>query len=138
MHELSVCQSIITQVETIALERCAETVDSITLQIGPLSGVEIPLLESAFSIASAGTVAENAALNIEAMPVRVKCKACKKESNVSMNKLICKHCGDWQTELISGDEMILRQIELTCNSSQPSAAAVEMRPKDEMRSTSHV
>ena len=112
MHELAVCQDIIAQVEAIALQHQANAVDSIALQIGPLSGVEIPLLKSAFSIACAGTVAEKATLNIEAIPIRVKCKACNTESTVSPNKLICKQCGHWQTELISGDEMLLRELEL--------------------------
>ena len=112
MHELAVCQDIISQVEAIALSHHAYSVEVINLQIGPLSGVEIPLLESAFSIARAGTVAENALLNIEAIPIRVKCNACNTESEVTQNKLLCKQCGNWQTQLISGDEMLLRQIEL--------------------------
>ena len=112
MHELAVCQDIISQVESIALTHHALSVEVINLQIGPLSGVEIPLLESAFSIARAGTVAEHALLKIEAIPVRVKCNSCNTESEVSLNKLICKQCGNWQTQLISGDEMLLREIEL--------------------------
>ena len=112
MHELAVCQDIISQVEAIALSHHAQSVEVINLQIGPLSGVEIPLLESAFSIARAGTVAENALLNIEALPIRVKCNICNTESEVTQNKLLCKQCGNWQTQLISGDEMLLRQIEL--------------------------
>lgn len=112
MHELTVCQDIISQVESIALTHNAISVEVINLQIGPLSGVEIPLLESAFSIARAGTVAENALLNIEAIPIRVKCKSCNTESEVPQSRLVCKQCGNWQTQLISGDEMLLRQIEL--------------------------
>lgn len=112
MHELAVCQDIISQVESIALSHQALSVEVINLQIGPLSGVEINLLESAFSIARAGTLAEHARLSIEAIPIRVKCNHCQAESEVSPNKLVCKKCGHWQTRLISGDEMLLRQIEL--------------------------
>ncbi len=112
MHELAVCQDIITQVEAIALNNNAVSVVVINLQIGPLSGVEIPLLTAAFSIARSGTVADQAELKIEALPIRVKCNDCHTESTVSQNKLICKQCGNWQTQLISGDEMLLRQVEL--------------------------
>jgi len=105
MHELAICQDIISQVESIASTHHASSVEVINLQIGPLSGVEIPLLESAFSIARAGTIAHNAQLNIEAIPIRVKCKRCNTESEVKSNKLVCKQCGNWQTQLISGDEM---------------------------------
>ena len=112
MHELAICQSLMDQVENIALERNATSVTLIVIAIGPLSGVEAPLLKNAYPIASVGTVAENAELVIEQLPVRVRCTKCGSESETTPNKLICKQCGDWQTELISGDEMMLLKVEL--------------------------
>lgn len=112
MHELAVCQSMIEQVENIALERRAHSVSSISIGIGPLSGVEAQLLKNAYPIASAGTIAENAKLIIEQLPVRIKCNTCGYESDVLPNKLTCKQCGNWQTTLISGDEMMLMSVEL--------------------------
>jgi hydrogenase nickel incorporation protein HypA/HybF len=112
MHELSVCQDVIAQVEGIARQHGARAVSAIELQIGPLSGVEIPLLEQAFTIARAGTVADAAELRIEALPVRVHCNRCGQESDASISRLVCGHCGDWQTRLVSGDEMLLARVEL--------------------------
>jgi len=85
---------------------------SIRLQIGPLSGAEAPLIESAYPIAAAGTVAEEAILEIETMPIRVHCNRCDEESIAKANRLICGNCGDFHTELISGDEMLLASLEL--------------------------
>ncbi|MCW8959436.1 MAG: hydrogenase maturation nickel metallochaperone HypA, partial [Gammaproteobacteria bacterium] len=51
MHELSLCRGLLQQVSELAREHRAQTVSRITLRIGPLAGVEIPLLESAFAIA---------------------------------------------------------------------------------------
>ena len=112
MHELAICQSLMEQVESIALERNAQCVTSIVIGMGPLSGVEAQLLKNAYPIASAGTIAEEAELIIEALPVRVKCSQCGGESDALPNKLICKQCGDWRTTLISGDELLLMSIEL--------------------------
>ncbi len=112
MHELAICQSLMDQVETIAYERNAKSVTSIVVAMGPLSGVEAQLLKNAYPIASAGTVAENAELVIEYLPVRVKCTQCGSESEALPNKLICKQCGDWRTTLVSGDEMMLMSVEL--------------------------
>ena len=112
MHELAVCQDIIAQVEQLATEHKARAIHSISLEIGPLSGVEAALLEAAFPIASAGTVAEQAQLEITAMVITVKCNECHKQSEASANKLICEHCGSWQTRLVSGDEMLLKRIEM--------------------------
>lgn len=112
MHELAICQSLMDQVETIATERNALCVTSILIGMGPLSGVEEQLLKNAYPIASAGTVAEDAELVIESLPVRVKCTHCGSESAASANKLNCQQCGDWRTTLVSGDELMLMSVEL--------------------------
>ena len=112
MHELAICQSLMDQVESIALERNAQSVTSIVIAMGPLSGVEAQLLKNAYPIASSGTVAEDAELIIEHLPVRVKCTQCGSESDALPNKLLCKQCGDWRTTLVSGDEMMLMSVEL--------------------------
>ena len=112
MHELAICRSIIDQVTAIAVEHNAQQVDRIYLKIGPLSGVEPDLLRSAFPIASARSVASKAVLEIDSSPVRVRCKSCNAESEVAINKMICSRCGDWQTQVISGDELLLERVEL--------------------------
>ena len=112
MHELAICQSLMDQVESIALERNVQNVTSIVVGMGPLSGVEAQLLKNAYSVASAGTVAEDAELIIENLPVRVKCNQCGSESEVMPNKLTCNKCGNWRTTLISGDELLLMRVEM--------------------------
>lgn len=112
MHELSICQSLMAQLENLALENNARAVTSVVIAMGPLSGVEAQLLKNAYPIASAGTVAENAELIIKTLPIRVKCNQCGCESDATANKLICKQCGDWRTTLLSGDELMLMSVEL--------------------------
>ncbi len=70
MHELAVCQALIEQVEAIAAQRLAQRVDSVCVSIGPLSGVEPRLLEQAFPVASAGTIADGATLVLDCLPVQ--------------------------------------------------------------------
>ena len=112
MHELAICQSLMDQVESIAAERNARSVTSIVIGMGPLSGVEARLLKNAYPVASAGTIAEDAELIIEYLPIRVKCSQCDSESDALPNKLVCKQCGDWRTTLVSGDELLLMSVEL--------------------------
>ncbi|MCW8888301.1 MAG: hydrogenase maturation nickel metallochaperone HypA [Gammaproteobacteria bacterium] len=115
MHELSICQALIEQVEQIAIEHSAVRVTDIYLTIGPLSGVEPHLVEQAFPIAAAGTVAEKANLAIDKSPVKVYCESCGTETIVAANRLLCGECGTWQTQLRGGDEMILQRVELESN-----------------------
>lgn len=112
MHELSVCQSILSQIESIAEQHRARAVSVVHVQIGPLSGVEAPLLRNAWTIARSGTIAAQATLEIEEMPITIRCSQCGKESEASTNRMVCSHCGEWRTQLISGNEMLLRSVEL--------------------------
>lgn len=113
MHELSICQALIDQVEQIAREQGAQRVEHIRLRIGPLAGVETALLQQAYPLAAAGTCAESACLEIEAAPVRVRCLACGNENEAAPNRLLCAACGSYRTRLISGDELLLVNLELT-------------------------
>ena len=84
----------------------------IVVAIGPLSGVEAPLLERAFTVARAGTIAHFARLEMEISPVAVWCERCNTETLAAANRLLCGNCGDWKVQLKSGDELILKSVEL--------------------------
>ncbi len=112
MHELAVCQDLIEQVERIAASRSANRVTLIKIKAGPLSGIEPALLQQAFSIARAGTVAEDANLEIDTETIEVRCKTCRRQSEATSNRLLCDHCGDWQVEVIRGHELMLMSLEL--------------------------
>jgi hydrogenase nickel incorporation protein HypA/HybF len=113
MHELSVCLSLLQQLEKIAAERNASAVEKIYLQVGPLSGIEPALLRNAYPMAAAGTIAEGAELIIEACDIVVSCTECGAESPAKPNRLLCGVCGDFRTRIVSGEEMILQRMEMT-------------------------
>ena len=133
MHELSICQALIEQVETVAREQHASQVLLIRLGIGPLSGVEPQLLDQAFYIARAGSIAADAELQVTSLPVRVSCTTCGAVSEVSPARLVCTACGDWQTTLLSGDELQLTQVELT---RKPEAATAP--PAEQQAASDHL
>ena len=59
------------------------------------------------------TTFESAELVIEPAPVRVRCNDCGAETEAAPNRLLCGDCGGWKTRLISGDELLLANLELT-------------------------
>ena len=122
MHELAVCQALMDQVDNVARDQSAARVVSIHLGIGPLSGVEAALLSQAFPIASAGSLAADAELVITPLPVVVQCQECGCRSEVQPTRLLCTHCGAWQTTLVSGDEMLLERIEVIRENNKPVQA----------------
>jgi hydrogenase nickel incorporation protein HypA/HybF len=113
MHELSICLSLLDQVGEIARQQGASRVERIHLRVGPLAGLEPALLQSAWPLAAAGTIAEAAALVIESSPIRVCCVDCGTESTATPNRLLCGSCGGFHTRLVSGDELLLARLELS-------------------------
>lgn len=112
MHELAICQGLLSQVHKVAAENRARSVELIRLRVGGLSGVEPPLLERAFEIARAGTIASEAVLEIEEGPVVVKCRECGASSAVPVNRLVCQYCGEWRVSVIEGEELLLLSVEI--------------------------
>lgn len=111
MHEFSICRAFVTKVEEIARQRAARATQ-VRVAIGPLSGVEPKLVRQAYPLVCAGTLVEGARLVIEETVLRVRCRQCNAESAAEPNRLLCGACGDGRTEVVSGDEMMLLQVEL--------------------------
>lgn len=112
MHELSVCQALVRELDALARREHALRITRVVVRIGPLSGVEPQLLRQAYPLACAGTVADGAELILEDLPVRVQCESCGAESEAAVNRLVCGVCGDYRTRLLSGDEMLLAHVEI--------------------------
>jgi hydrogenase nickel incorporation protein HypA/HybF len=112
MHELSICQALLDEVAQLAREREAQRVLSVTVRIGPLSGVEPGLLESAYPMASAGTLAAGSKLIIERSALRVRCRECGTECEVESTRVLCTQCGHWRVQVLSGEELLLVRVEL--------------------------
>ena len=118
MHELSICQALIGEVEAVARAHAARSISDIYVDVGPLSGVEIPLMRNAFPIAAAGSLAAGATLHFRETPLRVSCRHCGTESRAEINRLVCARCGGWRTRLVSGDELLLQRVELRTRSEE--------------------
>jgi hydrogenase nickel incorporation protein HypA/HybF len=121
MHELSICQSLLSEVERLAAANDATDVSKVVVAVGSLSGVEAPLLARAFDVARIGTIAKHAMFEVETVPAVVWCKTCAIETPVTANTLLCRRCGSWRVELRSGAELLLTRVELTTDASTGAA-----------------
>jgi hydrogenase nickel incorporation protein HypA/HybF len=123
MHELAICQALLSEVRRAAGADAGPVV-RIVIRVGALAGVEPRLLERAFDIARGGTIAATAELAIETIPVRVECRQCHGISEVAPNRLICSHCGAWSTRLVGGDELVLQRLEFSAAAARDPAPRV--------------
>ena len=110
MHEWSIVQTLLSEVERHAQARGARAVHRLHLRVGALSGVEIGLLETAWETFRERTCCEGAALEIERVPARWSCPRCRVEL-ASGALLRCGRCGA-SAQLESGDEIVLARIEM--------------------------
>lgn len=110
MHEFSVVQALLQRVETEARARAAVAVNTISVRLGELSGVNEELLASAFQMCREGTLCGGATLELERVPVRWECRACARPLEQG-EVLRCPDC-DEPVRLAAGDELILQQIEM--------------------------
>lgn len=112
MHEMAIVQSVLDIAFTEAEKHSARKISKIKLRIGELSGVVRDSLEFAFEVLRQGTLAEDAALEIEAVPLRVVCRSCGSAETVTGDlTLICRSCGD-ALAIVSGREMKVEYIDL--------------------------
>ena len=112
MDEFAVGRALVEQGERVARDNAARRILSITVSVGPLSGIEASLLEHAYPLAAAGTVAEEARLVVMTVPVRVRCRSCRAETEAASNRLLCGSCNDWHVDVIAGEEMLLQRVEI--------------------------
>ena len=112
MHELAIAQALVEQVDAVIEQHQASSATSIRVRIGPLAGVVPELLATAFPMAAAGSRMEHAELEFTHAPIRVHCQTCGAETEAALNRLICSACGDWHTQVVSGDELLLEGVEL--------------------------
>jgi hydrogenase nickel incorporation protein HypA/HybF len=117
MHELAICQALLEQVRAISTAHADADVSHITLSVGPLSGVIPELLERAYYVARAGGPAAHAELDIESTAVRVRCRSCGAESQATPARLVCAACSDYHTDLLEGDQLVLKRVELQARNS---------------------
>ena len=110
MHEWSIVETLLREVEQQAQMHGATRVHRLHLRVGALSGVEIPLLEHAYAVFREKSCCADAALEVEAVPARWDCPRCPGEPPGGP-ALRCARCGG-PLRLASGDEIVLARIEL--------------------------
>jgi hydrogenase nickel incorporation protein HypA/HybF len=115
MHEFGLCQSIIEVVERRAAGR---PVTEVRLRIGALHRVQQEAMSQAFSLAAAGTVAQNAGVRVVTMPVRMRCEACHAKPEADEPMPACPNCGGTSLAITGGDELLLESIRFSAGVSE--------------------
>jgi hydrogenase nickel incorporation protein HypA/HybF len=109
VHEFGLCEAIMEAVERRASGR---RVSRVTVRIGTMHRVVEPAFDQAFSLVSAGTVAEDAALDLVVLPVRTRCRTCGADATSEDPLALCPRCESSDVTVEGGDELVLESIEI--------------------------
>ena len=112
MHEASIALSILEKANEIAEEHGSKRINSITIVLGGLSGIDSESLLFSFDAIKIDSLAEMAVLKIIEIPIKINCYDCEKIVTLEDRFLMCPECGSLNIEVISGREMLIKEIEV--------------------------
>ncbi|KTD13696.1 hydrogenase nickel incorporation protein HypA [Legionella gratiana] len=110
MHELWLCQSILEIIKKNAIKKECTLVKKVILEIGQLAAVEKDTLIFSFNIASKGTIAENAVLEIIDISAEAFCESCKKVVPLRQYYEGCLACGSHSLKILQGEELRVQSM----------------------------
>jgi hydrogenase nickel incorporation protein HypA/HybF len=113
MHELSIAMGIVKIAEKEAKTAHAKVIESIELEIGTLSGIEIDSLKFAWPMAVNGTLLEKAEMKINIVHGIAKCVDCDHEFKIKNLFDPCPKCNSFLKIILQGKELRVKALEVS-------------------------
>jgi len=110
VHEYGIASSLLRMAEAHVRKHDAARVVRLEVRIGELSGVEVPLLETAWSLVRERSVCAGVDLDVRRVPARWACPRCEAPLPPGA-RLSCPACGV-PAKLTAGGELFLDRIEM--------------------------
>ncbi len=112
MHEMSLAENIMQIIEEKALEQKFNRVRTVSLEIGQLACVEQESLRFYFDVVKQGGIAQQAKLEIIEIAGQARCNQCDCNVSVAEHYAACPHCGNYALQVIQGDGMQIKELEV--------------------------
>lgn len=112
MHELSIAVALV-EMATGKLETLgAVRVEALHVRLGPLSGVVKDALMFSFELAAEGTPIAGARLEVQEVPLVVRCPQCGDQEIPSPQSFRCPLCDTPTPTIVQGRELELTALEV--------------------------
>jgi hydrogenase nickel incorporation protein HypA/HybF len=108
---MSLMERLFEILEEIIKSRRIIKINSVTVSIGEMRQVMPESFQLAFDAFQKGTAAEYADLIMEFVPVKIRCDECREKSFIQDNIYLCPLCGAVNTEVIEGNEILIKSID---------------------------
>ncbi len=108
MHELAIAEEVVA---LVAARTNGARVTRVVLEIGRLCAVLPDAMRFCFDLATEGTAAEGARLEILESPGRGRCRACGADVVLERPFARCR-CGGSDLEWLAGEELRIKEVTL--------------------------
>ena len=113
MHELGVVFHVIDTVKALAVENGAAHINSVTLEVGTVSGVIPDYLTDCWNWAvTKQELMTGCTLKIEPIEAVTHCDGCGRDYDTLAHGKTCPHCGSGETWLRKGNEFSIKEMEV--------------------------
>lgn len=114
MHEASIAQNVIDSVLRLIEDGTVQgKVARVYLKVGKLTAVVPDNLQFMFGVLAEEGPLAGVKLEIEEVPIRVRCKACEEAFEMQEEiRLICPKCGSADTRFETGRELLIDAVEV--------------------------
>ncbi|WP_371365245.1 Hydrogenase maturation factor HybF [Sporomusa rhizae] len=112
MHELAIAQGILDIALNTAASHAASKVIGVKVLAGELTGIVPEALEFGFTALAEGSPAAGACLTIQIVPLVVFCRNCGEQNRVDKYQFICKSCGSYAVDIVTGRELTVESVEV--------------------------
>lgn len=112
MHELTITQNILKIVLDAVKGQKARRVKAVRLLVGPFSGVIPECVQMYWDVLAKGTCAEGAKIESREAPMRVHCRDCGKDGEITHRRIACHYCGSVHLQRLSGRECTVESLEV--------------------------
>jgi len=116
MHEVHLMSQVVKSVEQALRGIETGKLSVVRLRVSALSHLlshDLSSLQSAFEMASLGTTAEGATLDIVTVPVSASCRRCGATSNLCLADIACEVCGARDIDLATVPEVVVHEVVVT-------------------------
>jgi len=113
MHEVGIIQNTLDLAVRSARASGATQIHQLRMRVGAMTGVVADALQFAFEVVRQDTMAANARLEVETVPVACWCARCQHEFPAADLVYQCPQCGQTSSELRRGLELELVSLEIS-------------------------
>lgn len=112
MHELSIAEQILPAVLKETAQYGQARISEVHLLLGEMMLIVPHALEEALKALSEETSAKKAYWRFTEVPTEMRCNICNQEFHPEMGNYICPGCGNADSEIIAGKDILIDSIEL--------------------------